>query len=71
MHGPHPLELSPLLVSGLGGAELLTLPLLLPDTEPSSALLSRKPVHRSANDSLFEGDSVKNSDDNDGVLGVR
>ena len=76
MHGPfQPLELSPLsplLVSGLTrGAELLTLPLLLPAVEPSSALLSRNPVHSSANDSLFAGDSVKNSVDNEGVLGVR
>jgi hypothetical protein len=66
----HPLELSPPLVSGLG-AELLTLPLLLPALEPSSALLSRNPVHRSASDSLFDSDSVKNSVDNEGVLGVR
>jgi hypothetical protein len=58
------------LVSDLG-AELLTLPLLLPAAEPSSALRSRNPVHSSARDSLLAGDSVKNSVDNDGVLGVR
>lgn len=60
-------------VSGLGGgAELLTLPLRLPPvTEPSSALRSRKPVHRSASDSLVAGGSVKNSLDSEGVLGVR
>lgn len=57
------------LVSGLGGAEL-TLSLLVPDVDPSSALLSRKPVQRSARDSLFGGDS-KNSEDSEGVLGVR
>ena len=62
---------SPPLVSGLPGAVLLTLPLRLPVVEPSSALLSRKPVHRSASDSLFAGDSVKNSLDREGVLGVR
>jgi hypothetical protein len=61
---------SPPLVSGLGAA-LLTLPLLLPETEPSSALRSRKPVHRSASDSLLAGGSLKNSVDSEGVLGVR
>ena len=51
---------------------LLTLPLRLPPAvEPSSALRSRNPVHSSANDSLFAGDSAKNSVDRDGVLGVR
>jgi hypothetical protein len=64
----YPVE--PLLVSGLA-TELLTLPLLLSFAEPSSALLSKKPVHRSANDSLLPEGSVKNSDDNVGVLGVR
>ena len=67
----HHLDPSPPLVSGLRGAELLTLPLLLPEVEPSSALRSRNPVQRSANDSLLAGGSVKNSVDNDGVLGVR
>lgn len=61
---------SPPLVSGLGAA-LLTLPLLLPETEPSSALRSRKPAHRSASDSLLAGGSLKNSVDSEGVLGVR
>jgi hypothetical protein len=69
---PHDLELpSPPLVSGLCGAELLTLLLLLPAVDPSSALRSRNPVHSSASDSLEAGDSVKNSVDKDGVLGVR
>jgi hypothetical protein len=58
-------------VSGLGAAELLTLPLLLFVVEPSSALLSRKPVHRSASDSLVVEESVKNSVESEGVLGVR
>lgn len=58
-------------MSGLVAAALLTLPLRLFVVEPSSALRSRKPVQRSANDSLFEGESVKNSADRDGVLGVR
>jgi hypothetical protein len=67
----HYLDPSPPLVSGLGGAELLTLPLLLPAVEPSSALRSRNPVHRSASDSLVAGGSLKNSVDSEGVLGVR
>ncbi len=67
-YGPH---LSPPLVSGLIGAALLILPLLLPVVEPSSALRSRNPVHRSASDSLVAGGSVKNSVDSEGVLGVR
>lgn len=57
-----------------GAVELLTLPLLesFSLTLPSSALRSRNPVQSSDNDSLWvlEG-SVKNSVDNDGVLGVR
>lgn len=57
-------------VSGLG-VELLTLPLLLCTLAPSSALRSRNPVQRSANDSLLAGASAKNSLDRDGVLGVR
>jgi hypothetical protein len=56
--------------SGLG-AEPLTLPLVLPAIEPSSTLRSRNPVQRSASDSLDDGDSLKNSVDNEGVLGVR
>lgn len=68
----HP-YLSPPLVSGLSGAgaELLTLPLLLPAVDPSSALRSRNPVQRSASDSLVAGGSLKNSVESDGVLGVR
>ena len=61
-------------VSGLGAALLPTLPLLLPAVVlPSSALRSRNPVQRSARDSfsLTPGGSVKNSDESDGVLGVR
>ena len=66
-----PLELFPLLGSGLTGAALLILPLRLPLTEPSSALLSKNPAQSSPTDSLLAGDSLKNSDDSDGVLGVR
>jgi hypothetical protein len=39
--------------------------------EPSSALRSSNPVHRSASDSLVAGGSLKNSVDSEGVLGVR
>jgi hypothetical protein len=67
----HALDPSPPLVSGLGVAALLTLPLLLLVVEPSSALRSKNPVQRSANDSLVVEESVKNSADNEGVLGVR
>ena len=67
----HYLDPSPPRVSGLIGAELLTLPLLLPAVEPSSALRSRNPVQRSASDSLVGGGSLKNSVDSAGVLGVR
>jgi hypothetical protein len=70
LHDLHHLATFHPLVSGLGGAEL-TLSLLLPDLDPSSALLSRKPVQRSASDSLLGGGSVKNSEDKEGVLGVR
>jgi hypothetical protein len=61
---------SPPRVSGLWAA-LLTLPLLLCTLAPSSALRSRNPVHRSANDSLVVAGSAKKSVDSDGVLGVR
>lgn len=50
------------------------LPVLNADLLPSSACLSRNSVHNSASDSLFSllpELPGKNSEDNDGVLGVR
>lgn len=57
-----------------GGALLDMLPVLDAGILPSSACLSRNPVHNSASDSLFSlllEVSGKNSLDSDGVLGVR